>query len=164
MHENRPSLKQALFATHKEIPARTIVSSCLAGRFSVRLGSRFLAGPSCMRMGNRPAFFVSGFQALNLISAFSSKSGRCLVRRIANSPEAANAPVRLFQQPSKFFQPEPRSSGSIGVSSRKNASFSVRRHFVSPHPFFSPFQNLTYKESANERTESKRSGPNQSDV
>ena len=58
------------------------MSLYLAGRFLVRLWSRFLAGPTRTRMGNRPAFFVFG---------------RYLVRRIVNPPRPPNASVRQYK-------------------------------------------------------------------
>ena len=74
------------------------MSSCLAGRFSIVVGEGSWLDLHMLRMGNRPAFFVSGRQALNLTSVISSKTGRRLVRVIANSHRGRHAPVRLFQQ------------------------------------------------------------------
>ena len=48
------------------------MSSCLAGRFPVRLMGRFLAGPSRTRMGRRPAFSSSDVPLCEVNS--SSKS------------------------------------------------------------------------------------------
>ena len=72
----------------EEIPAQEdcIFVSCWA--FSVRLMSRFLAGPTYSRTGRCPAFFVLR---------------RCLVRKNAIS-EAANVPVCSSVQSSSFFK------------------------------------------------------------
>ena len=74
--ENQPSFLSS-FASEIEIPAQEdcVFVSCWA--FLRRFESRFLAGPSLPRTGNRPAFFVPE---------------RCLVRRNVNFPEAAMLP------------------------------------------------------------------------
>ncbi len=76
-NENLPSFKRFFCSQKRNKPARdlSVFVSCWA--FLRRFESRFLAGPSLPRTGNRPAFFVPE---------------RCLVRRNVNFPEAAMLP------------------------------------------------------------------------
>lgn len=94
-NENLPSFKRFFCSQKRNKPARdlSVFVSCWA--FLRRFESRFLAGPSLPRTGNRPAFFVPG---------------RCLVRRNVNFHEVAMLP---FDCPHShhFIQPEIRSSG-----------------------------------------------------
>ena len=56
------------FDSEHEIPAGALcLRFCWA--FLCRLGIGFLVGPSCARMGKRPAFFVFKLKNLNLIIA-----------------------------------------------------------------------------------------------
>ena len=84
------------FAPEKECQHRKIVSSCLAGRFSVVSGAGFLAGPSHNAYGKRPAFFVPG---------------RCLVRRNDTLPPRSPCFCSIAPTVIKSIQPEIRSSG-----------------------------------------------------
>ena len=86
---NRPSINIALLLQRLEYQQGTIVSLCLAGRFSVRLWSRFLVGPTRTRMGSVRLFFVLGCHYFERDIHLHFNSDRCLVRRIVNSPEAA---------------------------------------------------------------------------
>ena len=93
--------------------SRTIVSSCLAGRFSVRLWSRFLAGPTYARTGKRPAFFVFGcrhFQhdRLRFSSDAASYAGTLSPRPPCFCPYV---PTTI-----KFFYPVSCSSGASAYS------------------------------------------------
>ena len=94
-NENLPSFKKFFCSQKRNKPARdlSVFVSCWA--FLRRFESRFLAGPSLPRTGNRPAFFVPE---------------RCLVRRNVNSPEAAMLPFACPHS-HHFIQPEIRSSG-----------------------------------------------------
>ena len=76
-NENLPSFKRFFCSQKRNKPARdlSVFVSCWA--FLRRFESRFLAGPSLPRTGNRPAFFVPG---------------RCLVRRNVNFHEVAMLP------------------------------------------------------------------------
>ena len=78
-NENLPSLKKLFCSQKRNNPATdlSVFVSCWA--FLCRFESRFLAGPSLSRAGNRPAFFVLR---------------RRLVRRII-TPEVPHAPVCL---------------------------------------------------------------------
>ena len=93
---NLPSFKMLFCSRNKKCQHRKIVSSCLAGRFSVVSGAGFLAGPSHNAYGKRPAFFVPG---------------RCLVRRNDTLPPRSPCFCSIAPTVIKSIQPEIRSSG-----------------------------------------------------
>ena len=97
-NENLPSLEKLFCSQKRNNPARdlSVFVSCWA--FLRRFESRFLAGPSLPRTGNRPAFFVPG---------------RCLVRRNDTLPLRSPCFRSIVPTVMKSIQPEIRSSGGF---------------------------------------------------
>ena len=97
-NENLPSFKKFFCSQKRNKPARdlSVFVSCWA--FLRRFESRFLAGPSLPRTGNRPAFFVHG---------------HCLVRRNDTLPLRSPCFRSIVPTVMKSIQPEIRSSGGF---------------------------------------------------
>ena len=74
---NPPSFNLSFLPKKRNIPAKDLRVFVFCWAFLLRFLGRFLAGPTDVRMGIRPAFFVFG---------------RCLVRRNLNSPEPTMLP------------------------------------------------------------------------
>ena len=97
-NENLPSFKKLFCSQKRNKPAMylSVFVSCWA--FLRRFESRFLAGPSLPRTGNRPAFFVPG---------------HCLVRRNDTLPLRSPCFRSIVPTVIKFIQPEICSSGGL---------------------------------------------------
>ena len=86
------------FAPEKKCQHRKIVSSCLAGRFSVVSGAGFLAGPSHNAYGKRPAFLCP--DATSYAGKLLFPRGRHVSVRL--SPQSSNLSSRRFVHPAAF--------------------------------------------------------------
>ena len=100
-HVNPPSFP--FFALNRNKPAKTFVSSCLAGRFSIVFRAGSWRDLHVLRMGNRPAFLCSDIRDLNLISASAIQIRRDPVRSLFPPklpPQGRHVPVRLSRHTS----------------------------------------------------------------